>query len=132
MMGRYEYPLFRGLRWRWGYSVLSSHLYSCIIPCQRVISRCGSSERLAVYMNRNIPDEVRRKTTRCHHNLSCLTTGKCGSVSMCEVESRVDEELIFVKASDNCARDACPYTLPFGYGRICTCPTRNSIYTEGR
>jgi hypothetical protein len=81
-------------------------------------------------MNLTISDEVRRETERCPHDMSCLSTGNCGSIPMCAVESRLDNKLLFVDEKKDTVCVSCPYTFAFGYGRICTCPTRESIYLQ--
>jgi hypothetical protein len=79
-------------------------------------------------MKLTIPDEVRRETERCPHDFSCLTTGKCGALPMCEIDRRIDKNWLFVKTSADTERFDCPYKYTYGiYGRICTCPTRYSL-----
>lgn len=72
--------------------------------------------------------DVIRKTTECHHNFSCLSTGtgKCNS----------DTE-VFLVAEDGrlilngpCNNKECAYYQQLDSLQICTCPTNYALHEK--
>ena len=74
-----------------------------------------------------VSQRVKDETTRCPHELSCLTTGKCADRPLCEVESEAGHCNLTLKSRD---RVVCPYRLPFGHVQFCRCPTHFAIHDE--
>jgi len=63
--------------------------------------------------------------TTCEHDYSCLTTGKCGNRNICDVRFSAGEYVLFI---NNIEQTTCNFRMTYGYGHICTCPTRYGIY----
>ena len=82
-------------------------------------------------MNLSIPDTVRQETRKCCADFSCLTTGHCGRNPVCEVESHLDNNMLFVKAVKDPSDVSCSYTFIYGSKRVCFCPTRYSLFAQG-
>jgi len=70
----------------------------------------------------DIEEEIKKKTTECNHDFSCL---KGSNDCLCEIESQISNKLLFIKPHAN---SVCNYKLSFGYKFICNCPTRNHLY----
>jgi hypothetical protein len=71
-----------------------------------------------------VPDDVLKKTIKCPHKFSCLTSDQCGEHKMCEVEYAIGTNLMILKDMQPAV---CPYRSTYGYGQICTCPSHYSI-----
>ena len=71
-----------------------------------------------------VPDDVLKKTIKCPHKFSCLTSDQCGKHKICEVERIMGTNVIFLKDTQQAQ---CPYRLAFDYSQICTCPTHYAI-----
>lgn len=70
---------------------------------------------------------VLRQTTKCGQAFSCLHTGQCGDVPMCDVETAHGENVLCVQAAD---WPKCPYHLDFGGALFCVCPVRCAIHRQ--
>ena len=83
-------------------------------------------------MKIGISNEVLKKTTRCGHDFSCLTTGKCGNLLLCKIEKCFDDNMLYVKATKDIAGVSCPYKFTVGNSaeHICTCPTHYAIHEQ--
>ena len=68
---------------------------------------------------------ILEETTKCEHNFSCLKTTSPLNRPACPVDYANGNNVLFL-FSDKLT--ACPYHIPFGYGTVCTCPTRFAIY----
>jgi hypothetical protein len=78
-----------------------------------------------------ISNEVLKKTTKCGHDYSCLTTGKCGNLLLCKIEKCFDKNMLYIKATKDSECVSCPYKFSYSsHGYICTCPTHYSIYEQ--
>ena len=76
--------------------------------------------------NINIDPNILNQTTQCRDNFSCLFGIKdC----LCEVEKQMksNSSAVFIKPKDD---KACNFIMSFGYGWICNCPTRKTLYRE--
>ena len=71
-----------------------------------------------------INEETIAKTTDCMNSFACLSNPR---QIQCEVESQINDALIFVKCQKNCF---CPYKMAFGNFFTCNCPTRMEIYKK--
>jgi hypothetical protein len=83
-------------------------------------------------MQYSISDEILKKTTKCGHNFSCLSTGKCGNLPKCNVEKCFDKNMLFVETRKGLERISCPYNFSYGssLGHICICPTHYVVYMQ--
>jgi hypothetical protein len=79
-----------------------------------------------------VSTETLKKTTKCSHDFSCLTTGKCGNLLLCKVEKRFDNNMLYVKTTRDTEGVSCPYKFNVGSSveHICLCPTHYAIYEE--
>ena len=68
----------------------------------------------------NVPEDILKATTKCHHAFSCLDSGQCGKHKLCEVDQAPTKNILFLKSKEHAE---CPYRLSFGYHQMCTCPT---------
>lgn len=75
-----------------------------------------------------LPDDIRKKTTKCEHDFGCLVTGRCGSGEMCKVTSSFGPDVLQLATHE---QSSCAYRLSFGYGQLCTCPVRAYLHTLG-
>jgi len=75
-----------------------------------------------------LPDDVRRRTTKCAYGFGCLETGCCGNREMCEVVGSFGPEVLQL-ATHECAD--CMYRISFGYGQLCICPVRGHLHIIG-
>jgi hypothetical protein len=77
-------------------------------------------------------NEAIKETTRCGHDFSCLTTGKCGNLPKCKVENRFDDYMLYVQTTKDAEDTLCSYKFTCGSGHqhICTCPTYYAIYMQ--
>jgi hypothetical protein len=73
-----------------------------------------------------IDKEILEKTAKCIKSFSCLKSGK---EYICSVECYAAKNLIFVKG-DGSNRIGCGYCMSFGDSFVCSCPTRNEIYSR--
>lgn len=78
-------------------------------------------------MNIEVPDSVRRETTLCPHDFSCIRTGRCGDREICKVDYSYGGNVLRL-ACDN--QSSCPYHVAFGYSKLCTCPVRDYLHTR--
>jgi len=74
-----------------------------------------------------IPENVKRETTKCQHAFECLDTGYCGHEKRCEVEFAFGPEALGLKLR---GPFSCPYHESFGDVSLCTCPVRYFLYTN--
>lgn len=81
-------------------------------------------------MRYTVSEEVLRATTKCAHNFSCLTTGKCGNSLICKVDKRFDKNMLYIESTKNPEGVSCPYKVSYGgnHGHICTCPTHYALF----
>jgi hypothetical protein len=79
-------------------------------------------------MKIEVPNSVISETTRCPFQFSCLTTSRCGDEEMCNVESANGKNVLFV--TGNAQSVAHPYSVLFGHGRVCACPTHYWLHTH--
>ena len=75
-------------------------------------------------MNMHVPDDVRHATTKCPKDFSCLSTGQCDESDKCGVRYAVGQDLLLLASDEQLA---CPYSLDYGYYRVCACPTHFAI-----
>ena len=83
-------------------------------------------------MNYSVSEDVLRATTKCAHDFSCLTTGKCGNLMQCKVVKRFDKNMLYIENGKDKAGVSCPYKVSYGssHGHICTCPTHYTVYFQ--
>jgi hypothetical protein len=83
-------------------------------------------------MQYTVSEEVLRATTKCTHDFSCLTTGKCGNLTQCKVNKRFDKNMLYIENALDKEGVVCPYKVSYGSsrGHICTCPTHYSVYYQ--
>lgn len=75
-------------------------------------------------MTHQIPQEIIDKATKCSSGFACLDErGR----PRCNVEYVVDEKVMFVRCLDPAF---CNYQLPFGDGKICSCPVRIALWSD--
>lgn len=74
-------------------------------------------------MKYSVAEDVKKKTTMCSHEFTCLESGLCGDRPLCEV-SQETPGVLFVKQTD---LFVCPYCRDFGGARYCACPTHMAI-----
>lgn len=67
-----------------------------------------------------VPDNIKKETNRCPHDLACLATVNSGNQLKCKVNYSNGKNVLFVVPSEE--HLSCPYLIFFGNGRICTCP----------
>lgn len=79
-------------------------------------------------MTVEVPEIVKRETTKCQHEFGCLATGYCGHENKCEVEFVFGTNALGLRFRE---RFSCPYHVSFGDMPLCTCPVRYYLYTEG-
>ncbi len=72
-------------------------------------------------MERQISDEVRKKTKQCTHEFGCLT----GEKTVCSVDQFIEDDGVFIQRPQDVF---CPYLMHFGNSHICQCPTRREMY----
>jgi len=79
-----------------------------------------------------VAGEVLITTTKCHHDFSCITSGQCGNMPMCKVQSVFDKNMLYVESMSEKKNIACPYKMSAGSTivHICTCPTHHAIYRQ--
>jgi len=79
-----------------------------------------------------MPDEVKRKTTKCSHAFSCLNTGFCGHAPHCKVLGAFDANMLYAEPANDKEVIACSYKMTCGsQGYICTCPVYYALYLQG-
>jgi hypothetical protein len=85
-------------------------------------------------INHTVWDEAKTRTTKCPHDFSCLTSGKCGNLALCEILRRFDHNMLYVKTTEDKASALCPYKMVYGSRdeHICTCPLHYVIYFHGK
>lgn len=71
-----------------------------------------------------IDKKIIGRTLNCTENCACLTDA---DKIICEVESNVNNELLFVKCVSQCNNK---YKDSFGFGHICNCPVRKEIFRK--
>ena len=76
--------------------------------------------------NVEVPEEIRRKATKCRYDFACLSDD--GVPPMCNVDRCISDRYLFVTPRSGCS---CPYCIEFGFASHgCTGPGRNSIYLK--
>ena len=75
-------------------------------------------------MSYSISEHILKETTKCKRDFACLKTGQCEDKPNCEVESINGQNVLFLKSTE-CF--VCPYWVPFGFSKICSCPTHYAI-----
>lgn len=83
-------------------------------------------------MNCALTDTLRKKTSQCPYDFSCVATGKCGTVHLCEIRRKFDTNMLYVKTTTEKESALCPYKMSCGNSNehICTCPTHYEIYLQ--
>lgn len=78
-----------------------------------------------------VSDKIKRATTKCAHDFSCLCTGLCDNPAKCNVLSDFDKNMLVVKPQGP-IDISCPYHLTYGRGsgHMCTCPTNYAVYMK--
>jgi hypothetical protein len=75
-------------------------------------------------MKCDIPQEILDKATQCGRGFACLDEhGR----PRCNVEYVVNEKIMFVRCLD---LTFCNYQIPFGDGKICSCPVRIALWRD--
>ena len=74
-------------------------------------------------MSRTVSPEIKKATTKCKHDFSCLESGQCGDRPLCDSHSD-GSGVLFLKTKEHLA---CPYRTSFGERRLCACPTHAAI-----
>ena len=76
--------------------------------------------------NINIDPNILNQTTHCRDNFSCLSGKKS---CLCEVgrHMKSNSSAVFIQPQNE---EACNYKMAFGYGWICNCTTRKTLYRE--
>ncbi len=70
-----------------------------------------------------VPEEIKKATTKCKHNFSCLEAGECEKKPLCSVELDV-ADVLFLNAKEHVN---CPYRVFYGGRQLCVCPTHLAI-----
>jgi hypothetical protein len=83
-------------------------------------------------MRLKVSDDLLGRTTRCSHHFSCLTTGKCGELTLCAIQRRFDDNMLYVKTTEDKKAASCPYKIDFGsmLEHMCTCPIHYEHYLQ--
>jgi len=79
-------------------------------------------------MTIEVPDNIKKETNRCPHDLSYLATVNSGNQLKCKVNYSNGKNVLDLVASQG--RVSCPYQILFGNGRICTCPIHYYLYNK--
>lgn len=74
-----------------------------------------------------VPEFVKRETTKCQHDFRCLATGNCGHENKCEVEFAFGTNALALRLRE---QFLCPYRASFGEVPLCTCPVHYYLYTK--
>ena len=74
-----------------------------------------------------VPESVKRETTKCQQGLGCLDTGYCGHGKECEVKFVFGPNALGLKFIGS---SSCQYRESFGVLPLCTCPVRYFLYTN--
>ena len=77
-----------------------------------------------VLMTVQVPDSVRKATTKCAHDFACLKTGKCGDRELCPVDYADGKHVLFLKERKPAL---CPYRVSFADRQICCCPMHYAL-----
>jgi hypothetical protein len=64
-------------------------------------------------MHYTVSEEVLRATTKCAHDFSCLTSGKCGNPIKCKVNKRFDKNMLYIESAKDKEGVSCPYTTKY-------------------
>lgn len=75
-------------------------------------------------MRFEISDETLKRTTKCPWEMRCLSGWQCGD---CVIEMTIRGDEAFIRSSKP---DGCPYKISYGYGYVCTCPTRSELHEK--
>ena len=78
-------------------------------------------------MEFTVPDAVLSETSRCPKNFACLSSTSLTNPEFCGIKLSDGRNVLFLQSETH---SACPYCLSFGFGKVCTCPTRYAIYTN--
>ena len=78
-------------------------------------------------MTTEVPETVKRETTKCHHDFRCPATGYCGHENKCEIAFAFGTNALALRFRE---RFSCPYHVSFGDMPLCTCPVRYYLYTK--
>jgi hypothetical protein len=70
-----------------------------------------------------VSDKIRKQTTKCSYNFTCLNNDTWDT---CSIERDVQRAFLAVKTKSN--KSTCPYWFSYGSSYHCTCPTRLEIY----
>jgi len=73
-------------------------------------------------MDLKISEEILQQTTKCKFNFACLIDEK---YPLCQVKKQISS-VTFVTSSGS----FCNYSMPYGYGFVCNCPTRKEVYKK--
>lgn len=75
-------------------------------------------------MSRHIPQDITKKASKCNRAFACLDDR---DRPRCNVEYVVNERVMFVRCLD---LQFCDYQIPFGEGKICSCPVRIALWND--
>ena len=74
-------------------------------------------------MSFTVPEDVKKRTTKCHHDYSCLESGLCCDKPRCDVKEDTSG-VLFLKSKGLLG---CPYFGDYGGAKYCACPTHTAI-----
>ena len=74
-----------------------------------------------------VPENIKRETTKCQQEFGCLESGYCGPEKKCEVKFVFGPNALCLKFRGS---SSCLYRESFGDLPLCTCPVRYFLYTK--
>lgn len=72
-----------------------------------------------------VPDEVIERTDECHHNFSCLETGRC--FGPCKVDHPDGKDILVLKKR-SLGVVFCRNHVEYGDDYVCLCPVHYHLY----
>jgi hypothetical protein len=77
-------------------------------------------------MNELVPEHIQKATTkcRCTHAANC---DGCKNADFCQIKYTAGDNILFLDVN---AKPDCNYSLSYGHGYICTCPTNYYLYAH--
>jgi len=75
-----------------------------------------------------VPDEIKKETTKCHSNFSCLESDYRENAGLCRVDFAAGKYILFLKSACSDESWTCHYHLLYGNGSVCFCPVHHYLY----
>ena len=80
-------------------------------------------------MEITVSEEIISETSKCPKKFQCLSSEPDTNPDLCKIKLSDGKYVLFLQSE---IHDNCPYCLTFGFGQVCTCPTRYAIFTTYR